>query len=107
MDGQHLTVTDLELLHRFGVVVKQLAIVVDVLRGRGDVALGLDRSAEGFDDGVGGYIEGEEVVVFSSLLVIDGEGDAPGVVSKFIELPSEGMTYMVAPLAKSCAWTGM
>lgn len=107
MDRQHLTVADLELLHRLGVVVEQLAIVVDVLRGRRDVALGLDRSAESFDNSVGGYVEGKEVVVFSSLLVIDGEGDAPGMVSKFIQLRSESVSYMVAPLAKSCAWTRM
>lgn len=51
--------------------------MVDVLRGRGDVGLCLDRSSEGFDDSIGGDIERDEIVVLSALLVVDGECDTP------------------------------
>jgi hypothetical protein len=77
VNRQHLAVTDLELLHRLCIVVQKLSIVVYVLRRWGDVGLGLDRSSQGFDYGIGGDIERDKVVVLSSLLVVDGECDTP------------------------------
>lgn len=96
MDSQHLTVADLELFHRLGIVVEQLAIVVDVLGGWGYVAFGLDGGTEGFDDGVGGYVEAEEVVVLRSLLVVDGECDTPVLISNLGQLCYPGLSYMMS-----------
>lgn len=77
MEGEHLAVADLQLLHRLGVVGQQLAIVVEVLGGLGYLGLRLDGFLERAHSGVCGDLEGEEVGIYVRGCG-DGEGDPPG-----------------------------
>lgn len=63
VQGEHLAVPDLELLHGLGGIAEELAVVVEVLGGGWDVGFDLDCFLEEADGGVWGYFEGEEVVI--------------------------------------------
>lgn len=63
MEGEHLPVSDLELLHGFRVIGEQLAVVVEVLRGLGNPGLGLHGLLERAHGGIGWDLEGEEVCI--------------------------------------------
>ena len=77
MEGQHLAVTNSELLHRQVIVGYESAIVIDMLGMGADVCFGLDELAQCCCSGLGEHLESHQVVLFSRLEVEYVESDAP------------------------------
>ncbi len=70
MNGKHISIDYLELLHRLGIVRYQLTIVVNVLRGRSYGAFGLDGFAKGRKLHFGEDVQREKVVILPLLGIV-------------------------------------
>ena len=79
MQGQQLSVANLQVRHGLGVVGDELTIVIEVLRGGFDARLGLDGAAERLDRHIRVDFERDKVLVVAPLLGVgDAERDPPG-----------------------------
>ncbi|KAL6883897.1 hypothetical protein HDV57DRAFT_434066 [Trichoderma longibrachiatum] len=77
VDRQHVAIANLQLLHGFGIVRDESAVVVDVLRRGWNAGLGLDGLAQGRNGHVGEDVECHQAILVSSMRIEDVERDAP------------------------------